>query len=131
MDTRRKNSIKRQAILDALLKTKEHPSAEMLYNRLKPEIRDLSLGTVYRNLSMFCEEGLARNLGKVEGKERFDGRTDQHSHFICRSCRKIFDLDVSPVSEELLRSIRTEYGFIPENFHLSFTGLCRDCGSRA
>jgi len=127
MDTRRKNSVKRQAILDALLSTKEHPTAEMLYNRLKPGISDLSLGTVYRNLSMFCDEGLAQDLGTVDGRERFDGRMDHHAHFICRSCGKVMDLDLSPIPDEVFQGIRAEYGYCPEKYSLSFTGLCKDC----
>ena len=53
----RKFSRKRAAILEALRGTHEHPSAEMLYARLKSEFPDLSLGTVYRNLAMFVADG--------------------------------------------------------------------------
>ena len=52
MDVKRKNSRKRAAILEALAAVTEHPTAEMLYNRLKPRYPELSLGTVYRNLSV-------------------------------------------------------------------------------
>lgn len=63
----RKYSKKRQAILDALRNTTEHPSAEMLYARLKPEYPDLSLGTVYRNLAMFIRDGDVISVGTVSG----------------------------------------------------------------
>ena len=59
----RKYSKKREAILEALRNTTEHPSAEMLYARLKPEFPDLSLGTVYRNLAMFIRDGDAVSVG--------------------------------------------------------------------
>ena len=59
MEVQRKNSKKRQAILESLRSVTDHPTAEMIYNRLKPEYPDLSLGTVYRNLAMFLEEGLS------------------------------------------------------------------------
>lgn len=127
MDTKRKNSIKRQAILDALHGTKEHPTAEMLYNELKPEISDLSLGTVYRNLSMFCDEGIAQALGKVNGKERFDGRTDVHSHFVCKCCGRVLDVDLPAEMDTMYTGLKTAYGYIPERYTLSFTGLCDRC----
>ena len=57
MQAVRKNSKKRQALLDALCASHEHPTAEMLYNALKPMIPELSLGTVYRNLGVLVEEG--------------------------------------------------------------------------
>ena len=59
METVRKKSRKREAMLAALRATTEHPTAEMLYNTLKPEYPELSLGTVYRNLSVLAEEGRA------------------------------------------------------------------------
>ena len=64
---------KRNAILAYLKETKEHPSAEMVFTHLKPEIPDLSLGTVYRNLTKFREQGDIISLGAVNGVERFDG----------------------------------------------------------
>ena len=56
MERVRKRSKKRDAILACIRETDTHPSAEWIYTRLKPQIPDLSLGTVYRNLSMFREE---------------------------------------------------------------------------
>ena len=75
MDTRRKNSRKRQAILEALCATREHPTAEMLYQQLKPDYPELSLGTVYRNLGVLAEEGLAVSVVRVAGQERYDATT--------------------------------------------------------
>ena len=86
MDTIRKHSKKRDAILNCLRETDAHPSAEWVYSRLKPQIPDLSLGTVYRNLALFKETGEAISLGTVMGLERFDGRTDPHIHFVCTRC---------------------------------------------
>ena len=68
MDTRRKNSRKRQAILEALCATREHPTAEMLYQQLKPDYPELSLGTVYRNLGVLAEEGLVASVVRVAGQ---------------------------------------------------------------
>ena len=59
----RKNSKKRQVILEALAATTAHPTAQELYQQLKPDYPDLSLGTVYRNLSLFAEEGDAMSVG--------------------------------------------------------------------
>ena len=86
METSKKNFRKRTAILSFLRQTKDHPSAEMVFNHLKQEIPDLSLGTVYRNLSMFKAQGEIISLGTVNGVERFDGNVEPHVHFICSSC---------------------------------------------
>ena len=59
----RKHSKKRDAIYECVRSTKTHPSAEWVYSRLKPEIPDLSLGTVYRNLNLFQQEGRLISVG--------------------------------------------------------------------
>lgn len=59
----RKNSKKRQVILEALAATTAHPTAQELYQQLKPDYPDLSLGTVYRNLSLFSKQGDVMSVG--------------------------------------------------------------------
>ena len=83
MEGTRRQSKKRDAIHEMLLASCDHPSAEEIYRRLKPDIPDLSLGTVYRNLSLFRKEGKAISVATVAGQERFDGWTHPHAKFIC------------------------------------------------
>ena len=87
----RKNSKKRQVILEALAATTAHPTAQELYQQLKPDYPDLSLGTVYRNLSLFAEEGDAMSVGVFRGQERFDARTEPHAHLHCVQCGRVID----------------------------------------
>ncbi len=89
----RKHSRKREAILDVLRSTKTHPSAEWVYAQLKPSYPDLSLGTVYRNLSLFREDGQIICVGTVNGQERFDANTKPHAHFICDRCGEVIDME--------------------------------------
>ena len=72
MERTAKHFRKRDAILSCLRQTTEHPSADWVYAKLKPEIPDLALGTVYRNLTLFKDQGLITSLGTVGGVERFD-----------------------------------------------------------
>ena len=83
----RKNSKKRQVILEALAATTAHPTAQELYQQLKPDYPDLSLGTVYRNLSLFSKQGDVMSVGVFRGQERFDARTEPHAHLHCAQCR--------------------------------------------
>jgi Fur family peroxide stress response transcriptional regulator len=132
----RKHSVKRDAILNALRETTVHPGAQWVYNRLKPSIPDLSLGTVYRNLNLFREEGLAVLLGTVNGEERFDGVTESHPHLVCRRCGAVEDIPLADpgVFEKDLASVltaaagesRIDEGKIDFRRTL-FYGLCMDC----
>ena len=90
MERTAKHFRKRDAILSCLRQTTEHPSADWVYAKLKPEIPDLALGTVYRNLSLFKDQGLITSLGTVGGVERFDGNTAPHVHFICTNCHRVW-----------------------------------------
>ena len=122
---------KRDAILQSLKSTKTHPSAEMLFAQLKPEIPDLSLGTVYRNLSLFKKEGLAMSVATVSGVERFDGNTHPHVHFICNDCDAVIDLEDMLVPETLSQTAARCCGGEVTGCQLSFTGVCRNCLSKS
>ena len=120
-------SRKREAILAAIRGTSCHPSAEWLYQQLRPQHPDLSLGTVYRNLAFFQEHGHIKSVGVVRGQERFDAIVAPHSHFICSCCGSVLDLpDVCPEGE-LERAVSVQYGFAVERCELTFYGLCHSC----
>ena len=118
---------KRNAILSGLRESKAHPSAEELFTMLKPQIPDLSLGTVYRNLSLFKAQGLAISVATVSGVERFDGNTAPHVHFICSACDAVLDLDEMEVPEALREAAAQCCGGRVDGCQLSFTGLCQKC----
>lgn len=127
MDTSTKQFRKRNAILAYLRQTKEHPSAEMVYNHLKPEFPDMSLGTVYRNLAMFKERGEIISLGAVNGVERFDGNTMPHVHFICTGCEAVTDLPKIAAPEELNQQVTNQTGGRIDMCQLTFMGQCQQC----
>ena len=127
METAKKQFRKRNAILQYLRQTKQHPSAEMVFSQLKPEYPDLSLGTVYRNLAMFKAQGIIASLGTVNGVERFDGNVEPHVHFICNGCQQVDDLPDLQVPEELCKSVNQHTGGRVEVCHLTYTGQCGAC----
>ena len=123
----KKHFRKRDAILTCLRQTTVHPSAEWIYTQLKSEIPDLSMGTVYRNLTLFKEQGRIVSVGTVKGVERFDGNTDPHVHFICTECGAVVDLAAISVPEELNRAAATDSGGRVDTCQLTFTGVCMEC----
>ena len=118
---------KRDAILSWLQSTDTHPSAEMVFAQLKPQIPDLSLGTVYRNLTLFKKQGLVSSVATVNGVERFDGNTDPHVHFICDNCDAVIDLMDLQVPESLKSIAAVSCGGRVDGCQLSFTGICQGC----
>ena len=118
---------KRNAILSYLRSTDVHPSADMVYAHLKPDIPDLSLGTVYRNLSMFRQQGTIASLGAVNGVERFDGNTMPHVHFICTGCSAVIDMPQLQVPQKMTQTAEIMLGGKVDACQLTFTGLCGSC----
>ena len=130
METR-KRSKKRQAILDALRATCEHPTAEQLHRQLKAQYPDLSLGTVYRNLSLFADDGDAIRVGVIHGQEHFDWRTDPHAHLVCRRCERIFDVELPLEADRLCATVGRSTDAEITECAFTFHGVCADCRQKA
>jgi len=128
MENRRITSKKRQAMYDLLCASVEHPTAEMLFKLLKPDYPELSLGTVYRNLSVLEEEGLIVRVGNVEGQERYDARLDPHAHFVCSCCHSVSDIELDNSAEKLVGEMVRKFDCKAESFTLTVKGICGRCG---
>ena len=122
-----RRSKKRDAILRVMRHTKCHPSADWVYQQLREEYPNLSLGTVYRNLNQLSDQQIIRRVGVINGQERFDADTRPHAHFVCRSCRRVMDMELPEAVTETCVELDREYGFIAEECSLTVRGLCRDC----
>ena len=122
MSTGCKNFRKRSAILAYLQNTTAHPSAETIYADLKSEIPDLSIGTVYRNLKLFQQQGLASCIATVNGVERFDGNTQPHVHFVCSGCDAVVDVMDMPIPQLTCTAAHRV-----DSCQLCYTGICESC----
>ena len=132
MERATRYSKKREAILSALRGTKSHPSAEWVYQTLKPAHPDLSLGTVYRNLSLFRQQGVIQSVGVVNGQERFDADTSLHHHFVCERCGSVLDLDFLQQGEDSWdQAVSEQYGFRTLRHELVFYGICKTCQNKS
>ncbi len=127
MESRRITSKKRKAIYDLLRADTGHPTAETVFNRLKGEYPELSLGTVYRNLAVLEEGGLIFRVGTVDGQERYDARLDPHAHFVCSRCRRVSDIELDDDAERLIMDIERRFDCKTQSFLLTIKGLCGEC----
>ena len=116
-------SQQRERIYQAVQSSMEHPSAQMVYDALRPEMPRLSLGTVYRNLHQMAQEGRLRELeGPVA---RFDAVLPPHTHIRCVRCGQVADLAV-PYDPALDREAG-ESGWAVNGHDLVVSGLCPAC----
>ena len=108
MDTQKgfiRKTKQRDLILKVLRSTDTHPTADWIYEQVKKEMPNISLGTVYRNLGKLAELGEITELKFGSKYSRFDGNPDNHYHFVCTECEKVIDVKGCPVDEEIDRCI--------------------------
>lgn len=121
-------SRQRQAIMDYLASTKDHPTAETIYAQVKKDNPKISLGTVYRNLNLLVEMGEIQKISTSDSFEHYDADTSSHGHYYCRLCHRVMDLDIYPEPDQILAVSGTGIGSV-ERASLLFTGICSDCSS--
>ena len=123
-----RNTIQKQVILNAVRELKNHPTSEEVYNHIKPNFPSISLGTVYRNLNLLSENKDIQKISIIDDAIRFDHRTDEHYHFQCDKCKKLFDmpmryqkfLDETASKENDMKIIKHD---------IVFLGICPSCKS--
>ena len=121
-----KYSIQRECILQDLVGRCDHPTADMVYESVRILQPNISLGTVYRNLSFLADSGQILKISTGNGPDHFDGCTKEHYHFVCRSCGKVLDLDYVP-RENLKEDVAGTFDGVVDDFDLQFFGKCSDC----
>jgi len=120
-------SRKREAILSKIRSTTCHPTADEVYMSLKEEYPDLSLGTVYRNLSLFKKEGSVIAVAVVDGQERYDGCTSPHGHFVCYKCSAVTDVDLPLDQTAFISYLRNTQQCHVDKVDCTAYGVCVGC----
>jgi Fur family peroxide stress response transcriptional regulator len=128
LDVKYKRSRQRERIYELLKGTGTHPTASWLYDRLRSEFPDLSMGTVYRNLNILVEQGLIRKIDFGSTFDRYDANTGPHYHFMCERCGSITDLP-TPIDESLNERVERTTGFKTHRHRIEFYGLCGRCSA--
>ncbi len=127
MERKQNYSKKREAILSAIRGTTCHPTAEWVYQTLKPNYPDLSLGTVYRNIAQFKQDGMIISVGVVNGQERYDGNVNPHTHFVCSGCGSVIDIPGDFIGREANAEVARRYHLHVESSEVMFHGVCDRC----
>ena len=120
-----RNTKQRKLLLELLGSTKSHPNALWLYGRMKERFPNLSLSTVYRNLGILEQQGLLLRLPCVSF-DRYDADTSVHSHFSCRSCERVYDLEEA--GGVLKHNPATNHRI--EGCNIIYYGVCEECLSK-
>jgi len=115
----------REAILDYLLSTDEHPSAYQIWKAAKKKVRGISLSTVYSSLAELSRLGLIKELEFNEMENRYEGNLAHHINLICTRCGNISDyMTAHTIDMEHVRET-THFRALQSRFELY--GVCAGC----
>lgn len=116
-------SHQRIRILQYLHEDKNHPTVERIYTVLKFEMPTLSKTTIYNTLSLFKESELITQFTFDENEAQYDLRTNEHGHFKCEECEKLYDFEFA-FGECVNNDLK---GFVINSKDVYFKGICKEC----
>lgn len=118
----------RKVILDEVRRSRSHPTADEVYDKVRAMVPKISLGTVYRNLDRLAEMGEIRRIDVAGAQRRYDGHVDEHGHVRCVSCGRVADVEDLELPEvDDLCDVR---GYDITGYSLELLGYCPRCKRR-
>ncbi len=119
-----RNTKQKQVVLNAVLNSFDHPTAETILNRCKAEMPSINLATVYRNLHALLLENKIKRIA-ISGGDRFDKTLTEHAHFKCQNCQSVIDIDnvdISGIIDNAKGNVKSV-----ASVEVTLCGLCSNC----
>jgi Fur family peroxide stress response transcriptional regulator len=116
----------RITVCKTALSSREHPSVQDIYLKVKKTHPTISLATVYKTLNILKESELVQELSFPQGQTRYDAYLEPHINLVCLKCGKIQDLD-DPTVKEIVKKASAEANFAPTTQRTDVYGVCGQC----
>ncbi|MCH7690661.1 MAG: transcriptional repressor [candidate division Zixibacteria bacterium] len=117
----------RELVFRSFFELGEHVSVDELFDRVKRIDESVGYSTVWRNLKLICEVGLAREVTVGDGVTRYDRVTRKpHGHFYCLKCKSLQEFDLNEIAGRLSK-VATAEKFETESFKVEIEGVCKSC----
>ena len=124
-----KHSKQRDMIMTFLMYRKDHPTADVVYMNVRQQYPNISLGTVYRNLTLLADLGEIARLRVGDGVDHFDADTSPHYHFVCRECDSVTDLEMDSI-DHIIQTASSNFDGHIEGHFTYFYGTCPHCRAK-
>jgi Fur family peroxide stress response transcriptional regulator len=133
IDTLRKKGYKattqRIAICRFALNSRDHPSAQRIYDEVKKVHPTVSLATVYKTLQILTEQGIIQELDLPESQARFDSYMEPHINLVCLQCGNIQDFNDN-AAREMVERVAAKAEFARTGQRIDIYGICKACRGR-
>jgi Fe2+ or Zn2+ uptake regulation protein len=123
----------RMAIVRELAEDETHPTAQEIFERLRPSLPTMSFATVYNTLDALSTAGLCAAMSLSPGSGRFDPNMSPHHHVVCDGCGAVRDVPGSAESQVASGSDEVREvspGFQVRAVERIFRGLCAACAKQ-
>ena len=117
-------SYQRDIIYKSICGVDTHPTAADVFSMVQPQVKNISLGTVYRNLTQLIQEHMILELN-IGGISHYDANMDPHQHFYCKICKAIFDCHTQ--NEWEIENFSKVKEFDIQEINIIFSGFCKKC----
>ena len=124
-----RNTIQRRLIFDTVSKLKNHPTPDEVYNEIHINHPNISRSTVYRNLSVLCDNGQVLKVRIPNAADHVDHNCHSHYHIYCENCGNVCDADMQYIPE-LNTKVKNSNGFEILGHDIIFIGICPDCKAK-
>ena len=121
-----KYSRQRQEIKNFLMSRKDHPTADVVYMNVRQQYPNISLGTVYRNLTLLADMGEITRLHLGDGVDHYDADTSPHYHFVCSKCGQVMDLHMNNI-DSIVDIAGMNFNGEIQGHITYFYGICGNC----
>jgi Fur family transcriptional regulator, peroxide stress response regulator len=115
----------RITITQMILKSREHPTAEQLYEQVVKIHPTISLSTIYNTLKILKGINILNEISHNDMR-RFDANPNPHVNLVCEICGKITDVE-EPALYDLLEQVTNQQIFTITNNHINVYGMCKYC----
>lgn len=119
-------TLQRRAVLEALARRSDHPSADEVHRSLDPRFEAVSRATVYRTLENLAAHGVIRRVCHPGAAIRYEIRTGRHHHLVCDRCGRIEDFEHASLDGLTIPNL-SRRGFRLRDFSVHLRGLCAAC----
>ena len=120
----------RELVFRSFFELGEHVSVDELFDTVRKVDKTVGYSTVWRNLKLICEVGLAQEVNVGDGVTRYDRVTRKpHGHLYCVYCKSLQEFDLNDVATGLSKVARAE-SFSIDSFKVEIEGICRDCRAK-
>ncbi|MGC9292327.1 MAG: Fur family transcriptional regulator [Acidobacteriaceae bacterium] len=116
----------RQVLYEVMQGMHGHPSPEEVYLRVRKRIPSISLATVYKNIHLFIQSGVLREVSQHHGPLHLEMNAHPHHHFVCTVCKSITDVDEKALGLEV-REKKLPKGALIERYSVDILGRCAQC----